>query len=123
MFLNPIIFSNLNFNCSNSLDLKSLQKQVKKHSVTKNCSDLSLFESIVLVITKFCKFLAFSLQFQKFFSIFLTVGQNNFGNKIPNDILKKKERKKTNIKDHKGKFFCEHCSFVFFLDRIIDFAK
>ena len=35
----PIIFSNLNSNCSN-------------HSVTKNCSDLSLFEWIVLVIEK-----------------------------------------------------------------------
>ena len=34
-----------------------------------------------------CKFLAFSLEFQKFFPIniifFLKVGQNNFGNKIP----------------------------------------
>ena len=26
------------------LDLRNLQEQVKKHSVTKNCSDLSLFE-------------------------------------------------------------------------------
>lgn len=44
--------------------------------------------------------------------------------KYHNDILKKNKKKKTtNIKDHKGKFFCEHCSFVFFLDRIIDFAK
>ena len=39
--------------------------KLKKHSVTKNCSDLSLFEQIFLVI------------------FFLTVGQNNFGNKIP----------------------------------------
>jgi hypothetical protein len=35
----------------------------------------------------FCKFSAFSLEFQNLFSItktiFLTVGQNNFGNKIP----------------------------------------
>ena len=40
------------------------------------------------MISKFCKFSALSLEFQKFFSvtrtIFLTVGQNNFGNKIPN---------------------------------------
>ena len=39
---------------------------------------LSLFEKIVLVISK---------KFQKFFSIiraiFFTIGQNNFGNKIP----------------------------------------
>ena len=40
----PIIFSNLNYNCSNLLDMRNLQEQVKKHSVTKNCSDLSLFE-------------------------------------------------------------------------------
>ena len=40
---------------------------VKKHSVTRNCSDLSLFEKIVPVISK----------------NLLTVGQNNFGNKIP----------------------------------------
>ena len=36
----------------------------------------------------FCKFLAFTLKFQKFIfqsleHFFLTVGQNNFGNKIP----------------------------------------
>ena len=57
-------FSNLNPNFSNSLDLRNLQEQVKK---------------------------AFSLEFQKFFSvtrtIFLTVCQNNFGNKIPFPLL------------------------------------
>jgi hypothetical protein len=46
-----------------------------------------MFEQIVPLISKFCKFSAFSLKFQKFFSItrtiFLKVGQNNFGNKIP----------------------------------------
>jgi hypothetical protein len=40
---------------------------LKKHSVTKNCSDLSDFKS-------------FSRSLEQFF---LTVGQNNFGNKIP----------------------------------------
>ena len=41
-FLNP---NNLNSNCSNFLDMRNLQEQVKKKdSVTKNCSDLSLFE-------------------------------------------------------------------------------
>ena len=30
MFLNPKIFSNLNSNCSNSLDRRNLQEQVKK---------------------------------------------------------------------------------------------
>ena len=82
MFLNPNIFSNLNSNCSNKL---------KKHSFTQNCSDgsdLLLFESIILVISKILQVLsAFSLEFI-FFSLsleqfFLTVGQNNFGNKIP----------------------------------------
>ena len=34
----PIIFSNSNSNCSNLLDMRNLQKQVK------NCSDLSLFQ-------------------------------------------------------------------------------
>ena len=37
----PIFFSNLNSNCSNLSDLRNLQEQVKNHSVTKNCSDLS----------------------------------------------------------------------------------
>ena len=43
---------------------------------------------IVLVISKILQFSAFSLEFQKYISInrtfFLTIGQNNFGNKIPN---------------------------------------
>ena len=30
MFLNPNIFSNLDYNCSNLLDLRNLQEQVKK---------------------------------------------------------------------------------------------
>ena len=32
----------MNYNCSNLLDMRNLQKQVKK-AVTKNCSDISLF--------------------------------------------------------------------------------
>ena len=32
MFLIPIIFSHLNHNCSNLLDMRNLQEQVKKHS-------------------------------------------------------------------------------------------
>ena len=39
-----LTFSNVNSNCSNLL--RNLKKQVKKHSVTKNCSDLSLFDQI-----------------------------------------------------------------------------
>ena len=46
-----------------------------------------MFEKIVLVISKICKFLAFSLEFQKnsqsLEQFFLTVGEINFGNKIP----------------------------------------
>ena len=53
----------MNSNCSNILALVNLQEQVKKHSVSK-----------------------IGLAFQ-FFSIlehfFVTVGQNNFENKIP----------------------------------------
>ena len=41
--------TSLNYICSNLLDMTKL----KKYSVTKNCSDLSLFEDIVLVISKF----------------------------------------------------------------------
>ena len=84
LFLNHNIF----FAIWILIDLINLQEQVKKHSVyTKNCSDLSLFEQIVLVVISNCIFSVFNLEFQKKFSItttiFLTtVGQNNFGNKI-----------------------------------------
>ena len=48
MFLNPNIFSYLNSNCSNLLDMRNLQapgaSYFKKHSVTKNCPDFALFE-------------------------------------------------------------------------------
>ena len=51
----------------------------------KNCSDLSLFEQIVLVILKILpsasNLKSFSRSLEQFF---LTVGHNNFGNKIPN---------------------------------------
>ena len=33
----------MNCNCSNLLDMRNLQEQVKKHSVIKNCSDLSVW--------------------------------------------------------------------------------
>ena len=52
----------------------------------QNCSDL-LWEQIVLVIEKLLKFEAESREFSKFLrsleQFVLTVGQNNFGNKIP----------------------------------------
>ena len=60
--------------------MRNLQEQVKKALCCQK-----LFWPFT---QKICKFSAFSLEFQKFFSItrtifFLTVGQNNFGNKIP----------------------------------------
>ena len=64
------------------------RNKLKKHSVTKNCSDLSLFEQIVLVISKFLQILGLQPWISKVFldqveQFFLTIGQNNFGNKIP----------------------------------------
>ena len=49
-------------------------------------------KNVLVIENFFCKFSAFSLEFQKFFSItrtfFLTVGQKNFGNKIPLTVEK-----------------------------------
>ena len=57
--------------------MRNLQEQVKKHSVTKNCSDISLFEQIVLLISRFLQILGLRFRISK---VFLTVGQNNFEN-------------------------------------------
>ena len=87
MFLNPNFFSNLNSNCSNLLDMRNLQEQVKKHSVTKNLlwtftvrtncsSDLKIF----------CKFSAFSLEFQKFFTILKCIGSIHLRFLIPDRL-------------------------------------
>ena len=87
-FLNPKNFSNLNFNCSNFLDLRKLQEQAKKafcyqkffwpFTVWMNCSnDLKHFANSRPTA---CNFKTFSWSLEQFF---LTVGQNNFGNKIP----------------------------------------
>ena len=81
MFLNPNSFANLNSYCSNLLDLRN---KLENHSVTKNCSDLSLFEQIVLVVSKFLQSLSLHTQISKRFSrwvgqFFLTVVQNNIG--------------------------------------------
>jgi hypothetical protein len=84
----PIIFSNLNYNCSNLLDMRNLQKQVKKafcyqnlfwpFTVWINCSsDLKFFSNSRPSASNFK---SFSRSLEQFF---LTVGQNNFGNKIP----------------------------------------
>ena len=63
----PIFFSNLNSNCSNLLDWEISRNKLKKHSVTKNCSDLSLFEQIVLVISKCLQILGLHSRISRFF--------------------------------------------------------
>ena len=80
-------FSNLNSNCSNLFDMRNLQEQVKKafcyqklfwpFTVWINCSsDLKTFANSPPSVSNF-KSLSLSLE-----QFFLTVGQNNFGNKI-----------------------------------------
>ena len=87
-FLIPIFFSNLKSNCSNFLYLRNLQDQVKKafhcqklfwpFTVWKNCSsDIKIFENSRPSASNFKHF------FRSLEQFFLTVGQNNFGNKIP----------------------------------------
>ena len=84
MFQNPnIFFSNLNSNRSDLLDVSNRQKQVKK---------VFSYQELTFIVWINCFGLSF--EFQKFFLItrtffFLTVGQNNFGNKISNMSLKK----------------------------------
>ena len=80
-FYIPIIFSNTN---SNLLDMRNSRNKLKKRSATKNCSGISLFEQIVVVISKFLQILGLQPQISRSLEhFFLTVGQNNFGNKIP----------------------------------------
>ena len=75
-------------NCSNLLYLRNLQEQVKKafcyqklfwpFTVWTNCSsDLKIFANSQPSVSNFNFFSRSQEQF------FLTVGQNNFGNKIP----------------------------------------
>ena len=84
----PIFFSNLNYNCSNFLDMINLQEQVKKAlcyqklfwpcTVWINCSsDLKKFSNSRPSASNFKSFSRLLEQF------FLTESQNNFGNKIP----------------------------------------
>ena len=83
----PIIFSNLNQDFSNFLDMRNLQEQVKKaffyqklfwpFTVWINCSsDLKHFTNSQPSVLNFKSF-SRSLE-----QNFLTVGQNNFGNNI-----------------------------------------
>ena len=82
-----IIFSYLNSNCSNLLDMRNLQEQVKKafcyqklfypFAVSANCS--SDLETFVNSPPSASNFNSFSRSLEHFF---LIVGQNNFGDKI-----------------------------------------
>ena len=60
------------------------------HSVTRNSSDLSLFEKIVQEISKNLQILSLqpgiSIVFLNQNNFFLTGGKNNFGNKVPVSI-------------------------------------
>ena len=87
MFLNPNIFSILDSNGSNLLDLRNLQEQVKKTFWFQK-----LFRPFTVKIVQFISKIVIILELQsrisKVFSqsleqFFLTVGQNNFGNEIP----------------------------------------
>ena len=66
--------------------MRNLQEQVKKRSVTKNSSDLSMLnfssnlKNSANSQPSASNFKSFSPSLEQFF---LTVGQNNFGNKIP----------------------------------------
>ena len=83
-----MIFSNLNSNCSNSLDIRNLQEQIKKafsyqklfwpSTVWINCS--SDPKNLTNSRPSASNFNSFSRSLEQFF---LTVGQNNFSNKIP----------------------------------------
>ena len=66
---------NLNSNCSNLLDLRNLQEQVKKAF-----RDPILFRPFTVWTNCFSNLTKFSRWLKQFF---LTVSQNNFGNKIP----------------------------------------
>ena len=93
-----IFFSNLNcnydlsYNCSKFLDVRNLKEQVKKaicyqklfwpFTVWINCSsDLKIFANSRPSASNF---VSFSQSLEQFF---FTVGQNNFGNKIPFSIF------------------------------------
>ena len=87
-----MIFSNLNSNCSNSSYLRNLKEQVKKafcyqklfwpFTVWTNCSSNLKFFSNSWPSSSNFNFISNNRTF------FLTVGQNNFGDKIPIPCLK-----------------------------------
>jgi hypothetical protein len=84
------LYSNNNYNCSNLSYLRNLQQQVKTafcyrklfwpFTVRTNCSNDLITFSVLGLQPR----ISFSRSLEQFF---LTVGMNNFGNKIPNFIL------------------------------------
>ena len=78
MFLNPIIISNLNSNCSNLLDLRNLQEQVKKILFQKLLLPFTVWIICSSDLKNVANYQLFSLEFQwKILitrSFFLTVG-------------------------------------------------
>ena len=88
IFLNHNIFSNFNSYCSNLSYLRNLQGQIKKGFFSQKLfwpfivranffSDLKIFANSRMKAENFKSF------FRSLRHFFLTVGQNNFGNKIP----------------------------------------
>ena len=64
------------------------RNKLKKHSVTKTCSEPSLFEYLDCSSNLILQILGLHARISKVFLdhqniFFLTVGQSNFGNKIP----------------------------------------
>ena len=62
-----MFFSYLNYDCSDFLNLRNLQGQVKKALCYQNCFDLSLLEKIVLVISNFLQILCLQPRISKVF--------------------------------------------------------
>ena len=58
--------------------MRNLKEQVKNNSVTKNSSDLSLFESIVLVISKNLKTLGLQPRVMVLLGLLGDVHKDNF---------------------------------------------
>ena len=107
----------MNSNCSNLLDMRNLQEQVKKEfcyqklfwpfTVWTNCS--SDLKNLANSQPSALNFKSFSWSIEQFF---LTVGQNNFGNKIPmycRDLYnwcKAQQQKAVNKTNHKTYPIC-----------------
>ena len=88
----PIIFSNLNYNCSNSLDMRNLQDQVKKAICYQkffwpltawNC--FSNIKKFANPWPSASNYKSFSRSLEQ---LFLTVGPNNSFNQIRNYHLR-----------------------------------